>query len=358
MHERTILHRDIERNEKEIERLKRRNNELKDELEQAVKPEDIEAIKKALSQTQAELKRKEARAAQQQSLSRIYTDARASSLAQSIELAKVQVERIASQAIESLAASTTVELGRVQKNADLAVNDLRLATEGNIALLKSETQSSIASLRAETQSSIDALRIETQESIEALKTETQNSVSAISTELAQAKVELQNSIDLLNQTLTTVLEGHKGEVRFYLDQPPQGCLPMDGGSYTAIDYPNLTGGESWHLGISGGVVTSLDLGGRFPYAGLPMALTDSSTAMPNNPFVVDYQPDHQHTYTVYSYFSRSLPGAFPSTTINEIDTIAESIKQTTFAGGHSHLLTGGDSETRPKGFGVKVCVQS
>jgi microcystin-dependent protein len=151
---------------------------------------------------------------------------------------------------------------------------------------------------------------------------------------------------------------------FAANSAPTGYLTCDGSAISRTTYADLFAVVSTTFGIGDGSTTFNlpDLRGEFIRGFDAGKGTDSgrtfgstqgqATAAPSTAFTTNTAANHTHTipYAVSSGFPASYPsistGSGGSTRIS-----------TDAAGAHSHTITGGDAETRPRNIALLPCIK-
>jgi microcystin-dependent protein len=170
---------------------------------------------------------------------------------------------------------------------------------------------------------------------------------------------------------------------------PPGWLLCDGSAVSRATYASLFGAIGINFGGGDGITTFNlpDMRGRFlrgvdhgagrdpdaanRAASAPMGptgdkvgtLEGAGTAMPTATFATASAGDHTHPFSDSYYSEANCPGpASPMTREGSSGTdndnnLCQFASTTSGAGAHTHGITGGDSETRPKNVGVNYLVK-
>jgi microcystin-dependent protein len=153
---------------------------------------------------------------------------------------------------------------------------------------------------------------------------------------------------------------------FAASSAPSGYLEANGAAISRTTYADLFAVVSTTYGSGDGSTTFNlpDLRGEFIRGFDNGKGTDSgrtfgssqtdSTALPNNPFGTSDPGNHNHSYTQLNYVA--------SITDDGPDQFAAysnpSGSNTSSNGAHTHTITGGDSETRPRNIALLPCIKT
>jgi microcystin-dependent protein len=137
---------------------------------------------------------------------------------------------------------------------------------------------------------------------------------------------------------------------------PEGWLELNGQAIDATEYPELA--SLYGLNLP-------DFRGYFPRAegtnsdgtqsGTLIQKQTFSTAMPTNKFITEEAGEHTHQYTYEIY---NILAPFGNDNRVAWEGIKTETKNTSAAGNHTHTISGGDSETRPKNIAVKFIIKA
>lgn len=151
---------------------------------------------------------------------------------------------------------------------------------------------------------------------------------------------------------------------FAASTAPTGYLTCDGSSLSRTTYADLFAVVGTTFGsVDANTFNLPDLRGEFIRGFDDGKGTDSgrtfgssqtdSTALPNNPFGTSNPGDHNHSYSdSYNANGGGQGGGGANTGTTSVG------RTTGNAGSHTHTITGGDSETRPRNIALLPCIKT
>lgn len=127
---------------------------------------------------------------------------------------------------------------------------------------------------------------------------------------------------------------------------PIGWLLCNGSTFNPLIYPNLfiaLGNSNTLPDLRGYFIRGLDNGAGRDIGRIIGSAQVDSTSLPNNQFTTNMAGDHTH---LYSYVFDSVDAGALGFPVGNNDGGREN-RATSTAGAHSHIIIGGDPETRP-----------